>query len=263
MQIAYYDESGDDGYPNYSSPLFALSAVYLHYLHWQETFDRLRGFRQHLRSAFGLPVQWEMHTRAFVLNKKPYGVLRLSEADRQLILDDYCDLIASLDVRIVNVVIAKPRITSPNYQVLDTALKYSVQRIENDLNPAQHPEAKFLIVTDPGRVGKMRSTTRRIQRVNYIPSRFGPTPYRREIRSLIEDPLPKDSKESYFVQMADLVAHIVYLYVALDEPGVALHGRTPDFVTRAKVRDWLHRLSPSLNLAASGKDPFGVKVHPQ
>jgi hypothetical protein len=62
--------------------------------------------------------------------------------------------------------------------------------------------------------------------------------------------------------MADLVAHIAYLYVAFQDPTVAIHGRTPGFVTSAKVTDWLQRLTPSLNLAASGKDPFGVVIHP-
>lgn len=28
MYIAYYDESGDDGFPAYSSPLFVLTALY-------------------------------------------------------------------------------------------------------------------------------------------------------------------------------------------------------------------------------------------
>ena len=46
MRITYYDESGDDGYPNYSSPLFALSALYMHYLSWQINFERVRDFRR-------------------------------------------------------------------------------------------------------------------------------------------------------------------------------------------------------------------------
>ena len=46
MRIAYYDEAGDDGFPSYSSPLFALSAVYMHYLQWQPNFERGQGFRR-------------------------------------------------------------------------------------------------------------------------------------------------------------------------------------------------------------------------
>jgi hypothetical protein len=262
MQIAYFDESGDDGFPRYSSPLFVLSAVYLHYLNWQPGFERLRDFRRSLKTAHNLPVKWELHTRDFALNKKPYLGLNMSDADRVAILDEYCDLVGNLDLKIINVVIVKPHIANPKYQVLDTALKYSVQRIENDLDPAQNPQSRFLIITDPGRVGKMRSTTRRVQRINYIPSKFGQGSYRREIRSLIEDPLEKESKESYFIQVADLVAYVVFLYgTGIHLPG-RTHGRLPALITSAKVRDWLDRMKPSFNLRASSKDPYGIMFHP-
>jgi hypothetical protein len=89
---------------------------------------------------------------------------------------------------------------------------FSVQRIENDLRHTGTDESRFIVITDPGRVGKMRKTTRKVQRINYIPSRFGPYSYRREIERMIEDPLPKDSRESYFIQSADLITYLVYLH---------------------------------------------------
>jgi hypothetical protein len=262
MRIAYLDESGDDGYPQYSSEIFTLSTVYLHYLQWKENFERIRELRRSLRQDFGLPVKTELHAKYFLLNKKPYRQFRISDSDRIAVLDLFCDLIGDLDARIINVAIIKPRIVHPDYRVLDTALKYLVQRIENDLRPDQNPQAKFLMITDPGRVGKMRSTTRRIQQINYIPSRFGPQPYRREITALIEDPLPKDSRESYFIQVADLVAFVVYLRMVFETGVCRIHGRMPAAVDAAKVEDWLCRLEPSLNLEASGAHPFGIVVHP-
>lgn len=105
-------------------------------------------------------------------------------------------------------------------------------------------------------------TARRIQRINFIPSKFGPSPYRREVRALIEDPLPKNSKESYFIQLCDLVAFVVYLYV-LGKTGTGrYHNRMPASVTHSAVTGWLERMRPSLNLAAASDDPFGVKIHP-
>jgi hypothetical protein len=235
MRIAYYDESGDDGFPSYSSPLFVLTGVYLHYMNWKDTYTTIHNFRCRLREEFGLPVKWEIHTTHLLLNKKPYGALRLPAIKRVRIIDLCCELIASLDLKIVNVVIVKPRIQKNDYKILDTALTYSVQRIENDLKPSSHPENQFVIITDEGRVGKMRKTTRRIQRYNPIPSKFAPTAYRQEIQSLIEDPLPKDSKESYFIQLADLVTYIVYLY-AVTETGVGTFAkRMPEEVTPEKA----------------------------
>ena len=262
MHIAYYDETGDDGYPRFSSPLFALTAFYLHYLHWRDTFDALQSLRRQLKSSAGLPIKMEFHTKDFLLNKRPFRALGISDAARISAVDQYCDLIAQLDCKIINVVIVKARITNPGYQVLHTALKYSVQRIENDLDPAHHPNARFLIITDPGRIGKMRRTTRLIQRINYIPSKFGTPPYRREIKGLIEDPLQKESTQSYFIQSADLVSYITYLYATSLTLDSHLPARLPAAVDPAKVRDWMQRLSPSLNLQASAKDPFGVVFHP-
>ena len=201
-------------------------------------------------------------SRDFLLNKNPFRSLGIKNADRLNIVGLFCDLIGNLDLKIVNVVIVKPRIRNQNYQILDTALKYSIQRIENDLNPAQSPHEKFMIITAPGRIGKMRKTSRRIQRINYIPSRFSPTSYRREIRSLIEDPLPKDSKESYFIQLADVVTLIVYLH-SITSTGI---GRFPNrlgrIVNPTIIADWMNRIIPSLNLQASNSDPYGIVYHP-
>jgi hypothetical protein len=199
----------------------------------------------------GLPFEQETLSRA-----------RPRDDDRVAAIDGYCDLIGSLPLKIINTVIVKPRITSPRYQVLDTALKYSVQRIENDLDPVNNPQSRFLIISDPGRIGKMRKTTRRVQRINYIPSRFGPAAYRREIRSLIEDPLQKDSSQSYFIQSADVVSFVAYLYGMSLAIGGPLPSRIPSAVNADRVADWMDQLRPSLNLKASGRDPYGVVFHP-
>lgn len=262
MFIAYYDESGDDGYPRYSSPLFVLTALYLHHLNWKECYYIIKAFRKKLKEDYGLPVRMEMHAKNFILNKKPYRLLNISDDDRISVFDLFCDFLAQLDIKLINVAILKTRVTSHTYAVLDSALTYSIQRIENDLKRID-PTTRFLIVTDTGRVGKMRRTSRRIQIVNYIPSKFGPEPYRREIELLIEDPLPKDSKESYYIQLSDFVAHVVYLYV-LDNYGIGrFHNRMPRAVNSAKIIDWMDRLKSSLNVEASGRDPYGVVCYPR
>lgn len=262
MHIAYFDESGDDGYPAFSSPIFVLTSVYLHYLEWQDIYKRLQDFRRSLSSKYRLPVKFEMHTQHFLRNKYPFRSLHLSDATRIDIMNKFCDLIANLDLKFINIAIVKPRIRSKNYKVLDTALKYLVQRIENDLSPDTNKEAKFLIITDPGRVGKMRATTRRMQKINYIPSKFG-SPYRKEISTLIEDPMQKESDQSYFIQIADLVTTIVYLYVVCSTGIGAIPSRMRKVVNRDLIFMWLEKIKPSLNLAAGGDDPYGVVFHPK
>jgi len=262
MRIVYFDESGDDGFPQYSSPLFVLSAIYMQYLKWKENLSHLVELRAELRRRYGLPMKLEMHARQFLLNKNPYRELGIPDVDRVAIIGEFCDAFASLDWRIVNVCIDKPKINTKKYQVLEWALKLSVQRIENDIRSAGEPNSRFIIITDPGRVGKMRKTTRKMQRFNYIPSKLRPGSYRREVERLIEDPLPKDSKESYFIQAADLVAQVVYLYSLLQRGVGKFHGRMPTQVNARQVEDWMTRLRPCLNEKAAPQEPYGIKFHP-
>lgn len=262
MYLAYYDEAGDDGYPTYSSPLFVFSACYLHHLHWKTTFQALIEVRRQMKSDYGIPVLMEMHWRHFLLDKEPYRSIGLSEAAKLAIIGAYCDALAQLNIKFVNICIVKPRVQSHGYQVLDTAFKYSIQRIENDLDPTSNPDNRFMIITDPGRVGKMRKTARRIQRVNYIPSKFGPDSYRKEIETLIEDPLPKDSDQSFFIQSCDLVSYLVYLDRIRRTGSGSVPNRLPNAVDSTQVEDWLNRLLPSLNTQAATEDPWGVKEHP-
>jgi len=262
MFIVYYDESGDDGYPSYSSPLFTLTCMYIFYLNWKDTFNLIREFRQSLRNQYGLPIKMEIHTKQLLLNKYPYKPLGLSEVERVSIIDHFCQFLASLDFKVVNVVIDKAKITNPDYGVLDRAFTYSIQRVENDLEKVD-PSHRFLIITDEGRVGKMTKVARRIQRINYIPSQFSSTSYRKEIRRLIEDPLPKRSDQSYFIQIADLIAYIVYLHKLIELCRGNFPSRMPGLVDHSKILSWLDILSPILNLQASSTERFGIVCYPK
>lgn len=262
MRLVYYDESGDDGYPRYSSPIFVLTALYLHYTQWQTVLTAFVEFRRQLKECYGVPIKMEMHTRHFLGNKSPFDHLAFDEALRMSIVGEWCDLLGRLPLRMINVAIVKPRISSTDYRVLDRALTFSIQRIENDLDPDTHPEEKFLIITDPGREGAMRATSRKLQKINYIPSKYGTESINRPITTLIEDPLPKDSKQSHFIQAADLVSYVAYLHVALSTGAASVPVRLRPFITGMTVQGWMEGLKPALNLEASRRDPYGVFVHP-
>ncbi len=262
MILAYFDEAGDDGYPQTSSALFALTTIYLHYQNWKATFDSMREIRRYLKATYKLPMKMELHTRDLLLNKKPYGALNIPDDQRFGLVGDCCRSLATLDIRVINVVINKSTIISSDYPILDNAFTYAIQRIENDLNSLD-PSSKFMIIVDPGRVGKMRKTARRIQRVNFIPSRFSAKPYRREIRRLIEDPLQKESSESYFIQFCDMISFIVYQFKQLELGVGTPPNRVRSLLTRDKLIEWLDDLKPILNLRASTSDPYGIVCYPK
>jgi hypothetical protein len=259
MYIAYFDESGDDGLPG-SSPLFVLSCVYMHHQYWKENFQRIHDFRRQLAKERSFPFHLEMHTKGFLLDKCPYRELGREPSFRKEILALWCSLIGSVNCRIVNVVINKTVVKRRDYGVLENAFTYAIQRIENDLSREGN---RFLIITDEGRVGKMRNTARRIQRFNPIPSKYGPDSYRKEIELLVEDPLPKSSRESHFIQMADLVAYLVRLRVGIETGVQALPNRLQPVLDEGDLEDMFMALKPSLNLKASGGHPWGFVCYPK
>jgi len=263
MYIAYFDETGDDGYPEYSSEIFVLSCIYMSQDDWKSNYDEIYRFRQILKKEYGLPIKQEFHTKNFITDKNPYHGKFLAETRRN-ILFQYCTLVTKLNIRVINVAIDKLKINRPKYNVLKNALTYAVQRIENDLN-YQGQKEKFIIITDEGRIGKMRTTTREIQRINYIPSMYSTSSYRKEIKNLIEDPLPKRSEESYFIQLVDAISFIVHLYVKenLCHPKIPWGKRIHEVLSPGDDILLLNMMVEKINLKASRSNEFGVVYYPK
>ncbi len=263
MYICYFDESGDDGYPQYSSQLFVLSSLYMHQSSWKENYEKIRAFRKQLKIDYEFPVKMEFHTMHFLSDKDPYHG-KYSPAERKEITFLFCELIAALKIKCINVVIDKGRIQRADYDVLENALTYNIQRIENDMNYSQLSDKDFLILSDEGRVASMRRVTRKIQRINFIPSKHHHGSYRKEIEHLIEDPLPKPSEESYFIQMADLLASTTMLYARrnLTNPRISWANRLLNVLDYGDELEMLNIMKPSLNTKASGRDDYGVVYYP-
>jgi hypothetical protein len=263
MFLSYFDESGDDGYPVYSSELFILTSVYIHHSQWKINYEKIHQFRKELRNNYGLPVKQEFHTKEFITNKDPYHD-KYSDINRREILFRFFELLPKLDIKIISVAIDKKKINRPIYDVLEKALTYNVQRIENDLNYLGS-DAKFIIITDEGRVSKMRKTTRAIQKINFIPSLYNYSSYRQEIKNLIEDPLPKASSESYFIQLADMLSFVISLYVKqnLCLPKIPWANRIKKVLNYGDEVLLLNIIKSKLNTKASRSNEFGIVYYPK
>lgn len=262
MYLCYFDESGDDGFPNYSSEQFVLTALYFRATSWKDNFLQLYEFRKSLKSKYNFPVKEEFHTRAFIQDKKPYHGLYNNEI-RKEILFTYFSFISKLDLKIINVVINKTKISGQSYDVLDNSLTFAIQRIENDMLFSLL-KTHYLIITDEGRVLKMTRTTRKIQKVNFIPSIFG-SPYRKEIKYLIEDPLPKKSQESYFIQVSDMISYVVNLYVTRNytSPVRNWPKRVLNVLQYGEEEKLLQSIKNVLNTKASKNDRYGIVIYPR
>lgn len=265
MFIAYFDESGDDGFPAFSSPLFVMTCLYMSSDSWKENYDKTTRLRRLLKNKFGFPIKIEMHAKKFIQDKGEYHG-QYPPATRRQILEHYFDLISQLEIKIINVVIDKQKAKDQGratYHVLDNAFTYSIQRLENDMSK-NHGSARFMIITDEGRIWAMRKIARRIQRINYIPSRYGFTSYRREIENLIEDPLPKSSEESHFIQLADVVSYMITLYATQNLSAVKIPWgkRVRQVLNYGDEINLLDKIANKLNTAASRKK-HGIVYYPK
>jgi len=260
MHFVYVDESGDDGYPERSSELFVLSAVYFSLENWDAFYTACNDFKAMVRQPpYNIPVKLEMHARPFLLKKKPYTGFGHTPETRARLIDEYCLFIGGLDCRLVNVAIVKPRIAFGGYSVLEKAVSYLTTRIENDMREA---DDRYVMIVDEGRLKPTRRTTRRLHAFNPVPSQFGGDVQRVETIHMVEDPLPKESQASCFLQLADVVACVVSLYVA-EQAGTPVARRLRKVLAVRSVANWMDMLRPSLNLAACRRDPYGVMIHPQ
>lgn len=263
MYLAYFDESGDDGYPLTSSPIFVLTTVYMNNRSWKENYQKMYNFRKELKAKYNFPIKQEFHARDFIQDKNPYHGL-YSATTRSQIIKDYFDFLNKLDIKIINVAINKDKVTVGNYNVLENALKFAIQRIENDMKYSLLKK-NFIIITDEGRVNKMTRISRSIQKINFIPSNFSSSSYRDEIKYLIEDPLPKNSQNSYFIQICDLISYISNLYVQRKYcvPIKTWSRRVLDVLSYGDEETLLTSIKSVLNLKASKSDPHGLVCYPK
>ena len=259
--IAYFDETGDDGVTTASSTHFVLTSIYMPASKWQENYNKVKALRKTLRDKYGFHVSEEMHTKHFLTDKNPYRTYGWSKEVKQEILKAFTLTLAEMELQIINVVIDKNHIKNDEYPVLENALTYNIQRIEND----SAGEWNYLIITDQGRIAPMRKTARAIRAFNPIQSKYSYGFSNQPIANLLEDILEKDSSESYFIQLADFISYFVHLYYVVCYEHKDLPNRVKNVIDPTFIRRVMNTLKKSerLNLKASEKNEFGLVIYPK
>lgn len=258
--IVYYDETGDDGLNTKSSTEFILTAIYMDINSWNENYDKIVNLRKDLKSQYGFHISEEMHTKHFLADKDPYRKYSWTNEQKQNILIEYIKMISSLDIKVVNVIIDKTKIKTSSYNVLENALKYSIQRIDNTSNGKWN----YIIITDKGRVVPMRKTARAIRVYNPIHSKFGNTFTNRPIKNMIEDILEKDSKESSFIQICDFISYFTHLWF-----NVGKKKNIPNRIAQLINEKFISKTFATfksgeiLNDKASGNNDLGIVIYPK
>lgn len=267
MFICYCDESGNDGMlikngkRQEVTPLFVLTTLYFHQEKWKAQYQNFYGFRRSLNKDYGFPVKMEFHTLPFLKNKFPYRDLNFSDDQRFDIFLQMLRFISTMEFSTINVAINKSKILSTENKIVEWGFGYSLQRIENAISEL-NPQEKFAIISDPGRIANMRAICRKMQKINFIPSMFSASSYRQEISMMIEDVLEKNSRESYFIQIADTISFVISQYLHFSLGVGTLPKRIPLRLDQKVIHDAIDLIKPILNTKASSRNPYGIVIHP-
>ncbi|WP_168188080.1 DUF3800 domain-containing protein [Hahella sp. CCB-MM4] len=248
----YVDESGDSGLVGSPTRYFCLSGLVIHELRWNEYLDKLIDFRKRMRNSFGLLMREEIHS-AHLINK-PGDLVRIKRNDRLTIIRAFINEIAAFqDISIINIVVDKTN-KPADYDVMNKAWEALIQRFSNTMSrrnfpgPA-NPDERGMIIPDDTDAKKIQQLLRKMRKYNPIPNQaiYGQGYRNLTIGNLVEDPFFKDSRSSYLIQAADVVAFALY------------QRQSPSsYMKKKSGHKYFNRLNGILCKAASTNDPEGI-----
>lgn len=204
MFLAYVDESGDTGAAG--SQTFVLGCVLVRASKWPDAFNDMIAFRRFLKSQFRVPVRAEIKANYLVRNGGPFREIGLGDIARRDIYRAHMRLQAKLGISSFAIVIDKKKLY-PDIDPFEKAWTFLLQRLER-LSTTNHDGV--MLIHDEGEAMRVRAFARHARRAGIAKSLFGTGTIKVPFSRLIDDPVPRVSSQSYFLQMADLCAYAAY-----------------------------------------------------
>jgi hypothetical protein len=192
-------------------PTYTVGVVFIHARDWVAEFERLLTFRRYLRDQFGLKLRSEVKGSELAKGTGPWVGLSLPDRTRKRIYRSFMRLQHRGGViKTCAVVIDKsdPRADTTD-KARERAWRYAFQRVEHFATDAGET---VMLIPDSGQYSWLRALARQMRRISFVGSYFVPgTTIRRDLLNvLIDDPVDRDSEESFFIQLADLNAYAAY-----------------------------------------------------
>ncbi len=264
MFLMYVDESGDPGVPpphgNSPTTHFFLSGLIVHELDWLAVNLELLRFRHWLKGRYGIYLDDELHTTEMFgrSGSLPRSLQRLHKHERLAILRHQLDAIAAIHtVRVINVVVDKSR-CGDTQSVFRKAWYVLFQRFENTISRKNFPNKsnehdRGLVFPDNTSAAILKSHLDDMRQRNKLLVRQSNGVVQtidEPIKLIVEDPVCRDSRHSFFVQAADCC---VFAFKQSVQPNAFMkkHGGNAYF---------RKRLEPVLCKQASNQDPLGLGV---
>jgi hypothetical protein len=208
MYLAYVDDSGDDG--PHGSRTYTLGCLLVSAESWPTVFDDLISFRRQMKAIFGIPVNAEIKANYLIRNKGAFKALALSERSRKRIYQLAMRQQNNLGTKTFAIVIDKEKLAARDNPrpPREVAWEYLLQRLER--LSTKSGNTPVMVIHDEGEALTIRKLTRRARRIGTAGSAFGTGSLKRPATYLIDDPVPRDSKHSFFIQLADLNAYAAF-----------------------------------------------------
>lgn len=264
MYLMYVDESGDSGpippHGKSQTRFFCITGLVVHELRWQETYAELLNFRHWIKRKYRVYLDDELHA-GDMINKPgqcPATLQRLKKHERLAIIRHHADALAQLpSIRFINVVVDKLGAPDKSSDMNFKHAWYALfQRFENTIRCQNFPgppnsRERGIVFPDQTDASRLRDHLQKMRVQNYLSIRQASgrqTTINEPIRLLIEDPICRDSRHSYFIQAVDCAVFLLKQYI---QPNTHMkkHGGNAYFPSRLK---------PVLCTHASRTDPLGI-----
>jgi Protein of unknown function (DUF3800) len=207
MLFAYVDESGDTGDPALagSSACYALGCVLVEVADWPAAFDSVLAHRRRLRQTFGVLLRDELNANYLIRGSGSLTRHNLSPHARHRIYRSSLRTLEHLPARAFSIVTDKTSTGYSGQACFDVTWTMLLQRLERT---SHHEGGKpLMIIHDEGENEAVRKLVREARRHLTAGSMCGTGAITGSIKPLIDDPSPRSSNHSFFVQMADMVAY--------------------------------------------------------
>lgn len=206
--IAYIDESGDPGDTAGSSLTYTLGCVMIKATDWNSSFDGLVSMRRRIKTNFRIQVRGEIKANYLIRNGGSLKNSGLAPNERSLVYRAHLRQMAQdPNLSAFAVVVHKSKSVPPS-EVVEAAWTTLLQRLQK--TSTVWGGCPVVIVHDEGENEKIRKVARWSRRRLSAGSMTGSGKFLVPFTTLIDDPIPKASHESYFLQLADLVAYAAF-----------------------------------------------------
>lgn len=232
MLLAYFDESGDSGFDNSPTAAFVLCGLLINDKNWLSALDSTVAFRRYLRDNFRIHPRTELKATWLIHNKGDIRESGLTFRSRMAVYKAAMRFQRKSGYfKTFAVLIEKSLIKKRPTDVREVAWRYAIQRLERyGVSLGENLQ----VFPDDGHGEFIKKKVREMRRFNYVPSAFGTRALKRNAENIVEDSSDRNSRESYFIQLADLNAYAAFRRV---HPGPNFSGTIWDELDSTRISE--------------------------